>query len=80
MFYKYKITFYDDYADKEVEDVGLVWADTYGDAANRVVSDYGNDNTIDINLHEIMVDGDTCINEDEINYNFNKTPQEGDAE
>ena len=79
MFYKYKVTYYDNYKDEEIPDEGLVWAENYGDAANRVVSDYGHDNVIDVYLYEIMIDGETCISVDEINYNFDKTPQEGDA-
>lgn len=67
MFYKYKVTYFDEYKDEEVPSEGIVWGDNYGDAANRVVEDYGKD-LIDIYLYEIYVDGTYCIDTDELDY------------
>lgn len=68
MFYKYKVTYFDETKDDEVPFEGIVWGDNYGDAANRVVEDYGKDNLIDIYLYEIYIDGTYCIDKDELDY------------
>ena len=68
MFYKYKITYFDESKDEEVPFEGIVWGDSYGNAANRVVEDYGKDNLIDIYLYEIYIDGTYCIDKDELDY------------
>ena len=68
MFYKYKVTYYDESKDDEVPSEGIVWGDSYGDAATRIVEDYGKDNLIDIYLYEIYIDGTYCIDKDELNY------------
>ena len=68
MFYKYKVTYFNDSKDEEVPSEGIVWGDNYSDAANRVVEDYGNDNLIDIYLYEICIDGIYCIDKDELDY------------
>ena len=68
MFYKYKVTYFDAYKDEEVPSEGIVWGDSYGDAATRIVEDYGKDNLIDIYLYEIYIDGKYCIDKDELDY------------
>ena len=67
MFYKYKVTYFDESTDKEVPSEGIVWGDNYGDAANRVAEDYGKD-LIDIYLYGIYIDGTYCIDKDELDY------------
>ena len=68
MFYKYKVTYFDESKDGEVPFEGIVWGDSYGDAATRIVEDYGKDNLIDIYLYEIYIDGTYCIDKDELDY------------
>ena len=71
MFYKYKVTWYDAYKDDELTETGLVYASSYGKAADAVVEDYGKDNVIDIYLHEIYNEGScACISVDELKYTF----------
>ena len=72
MFYKYKVTYFDESKDDEVPSEGIVWGDNYGDAANRVVEDYGKDNLIDIYLYEIYIDGTYCIDKDELDYTLKR--------
>ena len=72
MFYKYKVTYFDESKDEEVPSEGIVWGDNYGDAANRVVEDYGKDNLIDIYLYEIYIDGTYCIDKDELDYTLKR--------
>lgn len=71
MFYKYKVTYYDESKDKEVPSEGIVWGDNYGEAANRVVEDYGED-LVDIYLYEIYIDGTYCIDKDELDYTLKR--------
>ena len=68
MFYKYKVTYVDQFKDEEMSSKGIVWGEGYGDAANRVVEDYGKDNIIEIYLYGIYIDGTYCIDEEELNY------------
>ena len=71
MFYKYKVTWYDSYYDEEVVEEGLTYANSYGNAANAVVEDYGKDNVIDIYLYEVFNEGDgACIGADELKSIF----------
>ena len=67
MFYKYKVTYFNEAKVEEVPSEGIVWGDNYGDAANRVAEDYGK-NLIDMYLYEIYVDGTYCIDTDELDY------------
>ena len=41
MFYEFKATYWDEYTECEREERGLVFASTYGEAAERVRTDYG---------------------------------------
>ena len=71
MFYKYKVTWYDSYNDEEVVEEGLTYADSYGNAANTIVENYGKDNVIDIYLYEVFNDSDSaCISADELKSIF----------
>ena len=71
MFYRYKVNYYDEYKDEEVEDEGLVWANNYGAAANNVVDDYGKTTIVDLFLKEIYIEGNTCMDKDELDSAFN---------
>ena len=68
MFYKYKVTFFNECTGDEETGVGIVWGDNYGDAANRIVEDYGKDSIIDLYLYEIYIDGTYCLDKDELEY------------
>lgn len=69
MICKYKVSYYDDYNDKELFDEGLVWGETYGKAADNVTADYGRD-IISLYLEDVEADDSFCINKEEINYSF----------
>jgi hypothetical protein len=73
MFYKYKVTWYNSYEDKELTETGLVHANSYGNAANAVVEDYGKNDVIDIYLYEIYNEGGgACISVDELKDTFDE--------
>lgn len=73
MFYVYKVRWYDSYSDEEKEEDGLVFANNYGKAANKVVEDYGPENVINIFLSMICTDeGIHCISRQEITYSLNE--------
>ena len=72
MFYKYKVTYFDEYKDEEAPSEGIVWGDNYGDAANKLVEDYGKYNVINLFLYEILLDGTYCIDTDELKQVFEK--------
>ena len=70
MYYKYKVEYYDSYSDEEHDDEGMVYANSYGDAAEKVVDDYGPaDSIISISLEEIYSEG-TCISRNDIECAF----------
>ena len=66
MFYKYKITYFDECKGNNFPSAGIVWGNNYGDAANKIVEDYCKDNVIDLYLYEIAIDGNYCIDMDEL--------------
>lgn len=70
MYYKYKVGWYREDSDKEEDNVGVVWASSYGDAADAVVEDYGKDYVINIHLSEIIMDSEDarCITDKEIKH------------
>ena len=72
MIFKYRVNWYDEYNDKEKAEEGLVWADSYGQAANNVIADYGKEYVIDMYLKEIVMNADDvhCIAYDEIIHAF----------
>lgn len=72
MFLKYKVTYYDSYADDEFKAQGIIWAADYGAAADKVQNDYGRDNIVDIYLSEIGIDGAYCIEKGELDEAFNE--------
>ena len=68
MFYKYKITHYDNYRGDEVTDEGLVFAKSYSEAACFIGKDYSD--IIALYLYEITSDGDYTLNKEEIDNAF----------
>ena len=72
MFYKYKVGWYDSYLDKETYNEGIVCANDYGTAANRVIYSYGKDNVFNLFLEEIPADDneDYCLSKEEIDCTF----------
>ena len=72
MFYKYKVGWYDSYEDKETYDEGIVCADSFGMAADRVIYSYGRDNVFDLYLKVIVVEdeNDYCLSKEDIEYTF----------
>jgi hypothetical protein len=74
MIFKYRVNWYEEYTDTEKVEEGLVWADSYGQAANNVIADYGKDLVIDMYLKEIVMNTDDvhCIAYDEIIQAFER--------
>lgn len=69
MFYKYKVGWYCEFEDKDIDSEGIVFAPTFGEAAQYVATEY--DNVFEVTIREIALDGDThCIEKEEINYAF----------
>ena len=69
-FFKYKISYFCEYDAEEREDIGLVCGENYGDAANHLCEDYGEANVIEINLKEIVKDGNYCLGQEDLDYYF----------
>lgn len=72
MFYKYKVGWYNSHDDKEEYDEGIVCANSYGSAADRVIYSYGKDNVFDMYLKEIVTEdeNDYCLSKEDIDYTF----------
>ena len=68
-YFKYKVTWYNSYEDEEQTDTGIVAAKTYGEAANTVVEDYGEEYVVDIYLYDICSEG-VCLSKDELDLAF----------
>lgn len=67
MFYKFKVTYWDDYDEKDKADCGLVFAEDYSMAASRVKEDFGS-SLVDMYLQEL--DTANTISIDEIKETF----------
>ena len=72
MFLKYKVTYYVSYHDDDLKAQGIVWAADYGSAADKVQKEYGHDNIVDIYLSEINIEGEYCIEKEELDEAFDE--------
>lgn len=72
MFLKYKVTHYDSYEGDELKAQGIIWAADYGSAADKVQKEYGRENIVDIYLSEIGIEGEYCIEKEELEEVFDK--------
>lgn len=61
MIYRFQMNYYDEINDDMSSDTGLIAAADWGDAANRVVKYYGNDNVSSFRLEEL---DDVLLDED----------------
>ena len=70
MFYKYTVQYYNDYDDKEVSEEGIVFAESFGKAAERVAEEYG-EYVFEVTIHDIGVkESSYCLNKEDIDYAF----------
>lgn len=67
MFYEYSVTYWNDYEEKDMKERGLVWANSYSEAADKVYQDFKKD-LIDMYLQEW--DSYNSISLDEIKRGF----------
>ena len=67
MFYEYNVTYWNDYEEKDMKERGLVWANSYSEAADKVYQDFKKD-LIDMYLQEW--DSYNSISLDEIKAGF----------
>ena len=67
MFYEYNVTYWNDYEEKDMKERGLVWANSYSEAADKVYQDFKKD-LIDMYLQEW--DSYNSISLDEIKIGF----------
>ena len=51
--YRYNVEFFDEIESKVTKERGLVGAETFGTAADKLVEYYGKDNIFEMNLEEI---------------------------
>lgn len=59
--FRYEINYWDEYDNRQESDKGIISAENYGIAANKIVNYYGEENIIDIKLcplEEILTDDD----------------------
>ena len=70
MFYRYTVSYYDEYTDKEQTDIGIVFASNFGTASTRVAKEYG-EGVYEVTIHEMLVeDSSFCLNKNDIDYAF----------
>lgn len=60
--FRYEINFWDEFIQKSSFEKGFVCANSYGDAANKIIEFYGKDNVEDIKLCEL----ENILTDDEI--------------
>ena len=70
MFYKYQVSWYNKFEEKDVTSTGIVFAPTLSEAVRHVFNDY--DNAFDIHVKEMLLNSDEshCIEKEEIDYAF----------
>lgn len=63
--FKYELTYYNQYLDKEVTDIGILCAEDYCDAARKLTSNegYGKENTYSIKIEDTQ---DSVLNTEEL--------------
>lgn len=67
MFYEYKVTYWNEFDECDKEERGLVFADSYAEAAEKLYKDYGKE-LIDMYLQEW--DTTNTVSLDEIKEGF----------
>lgn len=72
MFLKYKVTYHNPYDGDEFKAQGIIWAADYGSAADKVQKEYGHDSIVNIYLSEINLEGEYCIEKEELEDAFNE--------
>lgn len=70
MMFLYKIEFYDECLEREVICKGITEGETYIDAFNNIIDDYGHDNTENIHIAALTAKDEYCFEfEDEKSIN-----------
>lgn len=70
MFYKYTVQYYNDYDDKEVSDEGIVFAESFGKAAEHVAEDYG-EYVFEVTISETGAEENShCFSKSDFDYAF----------
>ena len=62
MYYKYKVTYWSEFEEKDKCDEGLVFGNNYGNAADHLRQDYG-DNLIDMYLQELDLEHTVTVDD-----------------
>ena len=71
MFYKYKVSWYDSYADEKRHSKGIVFAQDWNQAVEQMVKSYGHDNVFDLYLKKLLVENDDYyLSKEEIDNAF----------
>ena len=59
--FAYEVTYWDEINDKEANDHGIVYGDTYVKANQNVIYYYGEDNIIELKLFAITEQGESVL-------------------
>ena len=70
MYYRYKLTYYDEFGADESPDEGIVYGETYSEAMRNLEEDYGTKNIDDIFLTSLALDGEHTLNKEDIKFAF----------
>lgn len=70
MFYKYVVQYYNEYDDSEISDEGIVFAESFGKAAERVAEEYG-ECAFEVTISETTVEENSyCFSKSDFDYSF----------
>ena len=59
--FAYEVTYWDEINDKEANDHGIVYGDTYVEVNKKIVYYYGEDNIIELKLFAITEQGESVL-------------------
>jgi hypothetical protein len=71
MYYKYRLTYYSEYDHDEFPDGGIVYGNSYSEAMENIVKDYGEENISEVFIDSLCLDGEHTLSFEDIKSTFN---------
>ena len=66
--FAYEVSYWDEINDKEANDHGIVYGDTFAEVNKKIVYYYGEDNVIELKLFAISEQGESVLSAMEHNF------------
>ena len=66
--FAYEVYYWDEINEKEANDHGIVYGDTYAEASKNIVDYYGEENVIELKLFAITEQGESVLSAMEHNF------------